>query len=68
MNLCILYIVCIGVCHMYNETIFKILSCETEQSWDHVHALSKKEKQMLQIFPTVCVIIWVLLRLVFEVL
>ena len=53
---------------MYNETIFKILSCETEQSWDHVHALSKKEKQMLQIFPTVCVIIWVLLRLVFEVL
>ena len=32
MNLCILYIVCIGVCHMYNETIFKFLSCDTEQS------------------------------------
>ena len=29
---------------MYNETIFKFLSCDTEQSWDHVHALSKKEK------------------------
>ena len=61
MYLWILYIVGIRVCHMYNETIFEIISCDTEQSWDG-HALSKKKtkKQMLRIVPTVCVIIWVL--------
>ena len=44
MYLWILYIVGIRVCHMYNETIFEIISCDTEQSWDG-HALSKKKKK-----------------------
>ena len=45
---------------MYNGTIFKIPSCDTEQSLDYVHALSKNGKQMLRIVPTVCVIISIL--------
>ena len=45
---------------MYDGTLFKTLRCDNEQWWDYVYALSKKEKQMLRIVSTVCVIIWVL--------
>ena len=36
--------------YVYNGTIFKILRCDTEQSLDYVHALSKKEKKCYELF------------------